>query len=113
MITDIERLHEVVEQRNKSIWKQRTGKTFSKCHDVAGMIELDLFEIVIVFITQYSDIDYIFPMLNVVFQDHELELIRVDRYTLRSNECIIKFFTDKDRYKTDCECGVVEMYHWN
>lgn len=115
MITDIERLHKIVDQRNGGDFYRQKGKTFSKCHDVAGMIELELFNVVVVFISHYNDVKYIFPMLREVFNDHELELKNVDQYTLISNDCLIKFFSERDRYKLKCfeDCAVVEMLHGN
>ena len=42
MITDIERLHAVI---NGDVRGRRVGKTFSKCHEVAGLVELGFTEI--------------------------------------------------------------------
>lgn len=117
MITDIERLHRVVDQREQNKWSRErcTGKSFAKCHDVAGMVELELFNVIVVIMTNYDDVDYIFPMLWDVFQDHQLESTKVDRYTLKCNDTLIKFFAERDTYKIQAygACGVVEIGHYN
>ena len=111
MEIDIDRLHHIVDTRNDNNNYYLMGTTYSQCHDIAGLIELELFNIVFVIIDNYNSIGYIYPMIEIVFHDHRLELKTVDRFTKLSGECSIKFISRDDLYKLEGynDCAVVEM----
>jgi len=68
MHTDLERLQAVKEGR---LTGRGCGKTFARCHDVAGAIELGFKHIYCV-VTHHRDISYILPMLMNVLEDHAI-----------------------------------------
>lgn len=111
MKTDIDILHNIVDNRDNLLPRQ-SGESFSRCHDVAGLIELE-FTTVFVLMSVYNDIQYIIPMLYDVLDDHNLNFVRVDKFTVLSNETRIKFIIDGEEYKMRGykNCAMVPILH--
>lgn len=74
MITDIDRLHNVVDGNKLG---RGVGKTFAKCHEIAGLIDLGFKEIFCI-IKCYRDTHHILPMLSDVLYEYKMpNLIKV------------------------------------
>ena len=69
MRTDIVRLHDVA---LGNIRERRVGKTTLTCHEVAGVIELNIVKTIIARLKKTSDIFYILPMLLETLKEHEI-----------------------------------------
>lgn len=107
MKTNIDKLHDVVNN------KDEYGKTFAKCHDVAGFIELDIMNTLYVIMDYYNDIDYIIPILYGVLEEHELSIERVDKFSILSEGTMIKFIIVRDEYKMNGSYGgYIKMGHY-
>lgn len=72
--TNIERLHDVIDGKRHG---RGTGKTFARCHEVAGLIELG-HETIYCAMTLWKDVEYLTPMLAGVLQEHGLVMRRGD-----------------------------------
>ena len=107
-LIDIDRLHYVVDNRDIKELPRRCGKTRSRCHDVAGFIGLE-FRIIFVIMAQYNNLEYLIPMLHDVLEEHDFNVIHVDRCTIQSMNSTIKFITERDIYKMNGSdrCAVV------
>ena len=79
MKTDIDRLHKVLEERDAGCLPRQSGKTFSYCHDVAGVIEVTRTKRLIVIVPVLSRIDHIIPMLKWVLREHFIHSVRSRR----------------------------------
>ena len=112
MSTDIDRLHDVIDGRTSG---RGVGKTFAKCHDVAGLIELGLSTVFCV-ITNYRDIGYILPMLDEVLTEHNMKIEKKQQHHIFLNNKIrITFVSENDvgRRLRGLEGGIVWMRHWD
>lgn len=69
MVTDIDKLHKTLEEIENN--PCHTGKTYAKCHIIAGYVELGMENIYIV-IKQFGDVQYVTNMLGKVFMEHDL-----------------------------------------
>lgn len=112
MSTDIERLHKVVDGKEQG---RGCGKTFARCHEVAGLVELG-HKYIFCITTNHKDWQYIEPMLSDVLQEYGIKLTRVrkpDEY--RANESIIRLIPKRDQeQRTRGQEGVlVPMGHWD
>ena len=77
MPTDIDRLHDVIEER---VGGRGCGKTFAVCHILAGLIELGRCDHIHVLVTVYRDIEHILPMLWRTCDEYGIEIRRTCRY---------------------------------
>lgn len=80
MTTDIDRLHQVVQQ---PFHGERKGCTFAACHNVAGLIETIPFGATVVWILPRMNwVDHIKPMLAGVLEEHEIVPRKWLRYSV-------------------------------
>jgi len=111
--TDIERLHKVV---NKELQGRGVGKTFAKCHDVAGLIQTTDVKYIFCMISLKRDMDYILPMLERVLEEHGLTFYHKLRTELVVNGVTIKFIREDDfdqRTRGYDNYAIVRMRHWD
>lgn len=93
MATDLVRLHNVASGKLQG---RGVGKTYLKCHDVAGTICLGE-DYIIVLVSYLRDINYIYPMLREVLHEYSLEVDKVvmtNHKILLTNGTVIKFFSE-------------------
>lgn len=89
MPTDIDRLHRVA---GGGISGRGCGKTFSRVHALASIIELGEATRVIFFIARQRDISYLMPMIEVVFQERGVPFEFSPQWLrLRSANVIVQF----------------------
>lgn len=116
MATDIDRLHDVVGGRVRG---GKIGKTYARCHELAGTIETGEHDYIIVQITRYSDIQYIMPMLTTILKEHhiEIESTNEQRKEIVCNGKKIWFRVIDSREDENRLCGIranyVPMRHWD
>lgn len=98
MNTDIDRLHNVVDGTLKG---QQVGKTFAKCHEVAGLVELGFTDIYCI-VREYKDIEYIMLMVYGVFLDHDLDttFFQLSTQLYSTAEINIRFIPESKLYTT-------------
>ena len=111
--TDLDQLHAVVDGR---INHRRCGKTFAKCHEVAGFIELE-YPLIICRIKFMRDVQHIRPMLLDVLREHELTYAVANRDTLKVEGAEVRFRLIDDLYNPVELRGlrdpvVVDMIDW-
>lgn len=102
-MTDIDALHKVIEKREVGDSLSRgCGKTFARCHELAGVIEVGDFKVIVVAISLYRDLQYILPMIKEVFAEHGLEWeYRPQHYEILCNDKHIYFIPhDALRHRT-------------
>jgi hypothetical protein len=111
MITDIDRLHKVIDGKAHG---RGCGKTFAKCHEVAGLIELG-YKYVFCMITHQQDQLYLDKMLTDVFNDHGLEIKRVSMGEYYVNDSLVRLIpeNDYDMKTRGCEGAMVKMRHFD
>lgn len=92
MTTDIDRLHRVVEGK---VDHRGCGKTFARCHEVAGYVELGHRNIFCL-VSSIRDREYIVPMLAGVLYDHNLLLgASSPRDVFTAGNSVIRFITEE------------------
>ena len=99
-MTDLEKLHDLVEERTRGFSLPRQcGKTFLRCHELAGQAEVGDFNCIIVGMSYMSDLDYLLPMVKRVFEEHNLIMRRLAHNRFRVNDKTILFLS-ADQMKT-------------
>lgn len=93
MITDIDRLHKVVS--GEDLGRGR-GKTFAKCHEVIGHIDLGETRVMVV-VSLSKDVDYILPMLDAVSSEAGYELKRLGMMDIAIGESKVRFISSHIR----------------
>jgi len=68
MNTDIDHLHKVI---SGQIYGRQCGKTYARCHQLAGHIETG-HQSIICEVARYDDLSYLLPMIEQVFREHRL-----------------------------------------
>ena len=91
-MTDLDKLHNVIEKRSSGL-PRRAGKTYARCHELAGHVEVGDFRNIIVGMTHYSDVDYLFPMIEDIFNEHRIELKRISQNVFQANGKRILFMS--------------------
>ncbi len=87
--TDIERLHNVT---HGNYCSRGAGKTTARIHELASVIQLDKHRDVIVIINTYRDMDYLLPMIWVIFEERGLpKFNRCAGNILKCGDIYIKF----------------------
>jgi len=109
MTTDLEHLHKVV---RGEVGGRRCGKTYARCHELAGVIELGNKHI-FCGISAELDLGYLLPMISTVFDEHGLKISRVAKDTIKAGEATIKFITPErlDRAGRGVDAVYVAMAH--
>lgn len=99
MGTDIERLHKVI---SGELTGRGCGKTFARCHELAGQVKVGEFGDIVVGITQYHDLSYLHPMIRQVFEEHDLKIEGWQRDKFICNGKRIRFLVEDSEwdYKT-------------
>ena len=94
MTTNIERLHDVVEGK---VAHRGCGKTYAKCHEVAGLVEVGNTHIICI-ISVHHDLGYILPMMFEVLDEHEIQWVydQTARRLVLNNDSVVRFFTEKE-----------------
>lgn len=115
MSTDLERLHKVVSGERTS---RGCGKTFARCHEIAGAILLGGYNNIIVAISYERDIDYIMPMLIGVLDEYGISHEPLSRTRMKCGPKIISFMAHLDGGENDTrmrgvEANYVPMRHWD
>jgi len=113
-ITDIDRLHDTLRERNVNV--RQTGKTFARCHAVAGAIEVGE-ELVGVLLVYMNQLNYVRPMLISVLEEHGFTITRsgydfLEVKKVEDRECLaalIKFFLLDLPYTYRSVTAVVEI----
>lgn len=111
--TDLDRLHKVT---TKEATYRGAGKTYAKCHEVAGLLEVTEVRYILCMITLQRDIDYILPMLRDVLLEHDIAITGRINHTIRIGEREIRFIPESDfdyRTRGMTNCAVVRMRHWD
>jgi len=107
MKTDINRLHEVVEGSRAG---RGCGKTFARCHEIAGIIELGKFKKIVCTTTYLDELLNLLPMIEQVFKEHGLpRLIRKTQARHKCGDVFIDFLLEKDLH--DYLRGQGDVYH--
>lgn len=93
METNIDHLHDVIEGRTGG---RNCGKTFAKCHLIAGYIETGI-ERIYIKITNRSQIGFMINMLGSVLKEHDLPFaVEIMNKTARSGDTVIRFILEND-----------------
>jgi len=95
MKTDIERLHRVVEGVESG---RGSGKTFARCHELAGCIEVGE-KLVFCVVTTMNDVSYLRPLIHEVLGEHGIYEQWVNRATFFADGATIKIILEKDFYR--------------
>lgn len=80
MITNIEKLHELWEYRNRvgtDYLPRQCGKTFLRMHELAASVCLGLDNYIVVHITENRDLFYLIGMLEAVFYEYGIRILPV------------------------------------
>lgn len=112
MATDIDRLHRVVEGKERG---RGRGKTFARCHEVAGFVELG-YKHIFCLVTRFDDWRYIDPMLDEVLTEHGIQFQRQRAHgEYRAQDSVIRLIPEKDHEHRirGYECVLVRMGHWD
>lgn len=102
-MTDLERLHDLFNRRENDpsyVQSRREGKTFLRCHELAGAVEVGDFETIIIYISYMTDLDYLIPMISEVFEEHKIKLIKHKSYDFEANNKMLLFITRSGLYRT-------------
>lgn len=106
MVTDLDRLHYVVEHKDQLYGARGVGRTFASCHNLAGILGLLEQEDhvwwynIIWPVPIYKWVDHIRPMLDRVLIEHEIEFNWKNKGTLEAPgaRALVRFTTDRDDY---------------
>jgi len=113
MKTDIDRLHAVIEGK---ITGRGVGRTYAKCHEIAGILEVTDVQDIYLIVTHMSDRYYILPMLISVLDEHFISKApyrSTDQYITVYPNRKIWFISEYnfDKRLRGCEGAIVYMRH--
>ena len=89
MSTDIDRLHAVVSGKMAG---RGCGKTFAKCHEIIGHIDLGETRVTAV-VSLSRDVDHILPMLDRVSREAGYQLKRVGQMDINIGDSKVRFIS--------------------
>ena len=110
MKTDIDRLHKVI---SGEIYGRGCGKTFARCHELAGIIETSNISLIICIMTKWNDIFYLKPMIKEVFLEHNLKITAENRFDFMCNGKKIKFIVEQDFYDRTRGIDAYILFIWD
>ena len=84
MNTDIDHLHGVIEGR---ITGRQCGKTFSSIHQIAGFVDINHPNIIVV-IKHLNELHYLYTMFENILNQHQLEPIK---FNYNAKEIVVKY----------------------
>jgi len=114
-VTDLDRLHAVLEGK---LVGRGVGKTYARCHVLAGLIEVGHREVVVV-LSHRNDLSYVLPMLERVFAEHGLgvERVKMDGPSMEVGGARVRFLFCQDLQWEEklrgLVGGIVYMRHWD
>ena len=117
MKTDIDKLHTLASLYETGVvnFPLGCGKTHLLCHDLAGIVNVDGPDIVIVGISYFYRLECLLPMLFDVFDEHEIEY----KYVKHQNKIICNignihfknvFFVLEETVENKT-CGIGDYYY--
>ena len=93
-MTDLERLHDVIEKTGEGYsLPPQIGKTFLRCHELAGQVEVGEVNCIVVGMSYMSDLDYLLPIIKKVFDEHGIIMQRLARNKFKGNNKTILFLS--------------------
>lgn len=115
MKTNINKLHERIELRNKiglNNLPRNSGKTILLCHELAGIIEVEDFKTIVVGLPRSFGLRFLLPMIFDVFDEHEIkyQYIKQQNKIICSDKTLYFILAEEIREKT---CGFEEYYYQN
>lgn len=108
MVTNIDRLHAVVEGK---LCGRGSGKTYARCHELAGYIETG-YKNIICLITNADDCHYLLPMIKTVMEEHRIEITKITSTKFKAGDSTVHL----KRYDSRLEGlygVVVPLGHWD
>lgn len=115
MKTDINKLHERIELRNRiglNNLPRNSGKTFILWHELAGIIEVEDFKTIVVGLPNNFGLCFLLPMLFDVFDEHEIkyEYVKQQNRIICGDKIIYFILSEEVKEKT---CGFDDYYYQN
>lgn len=115
MTTNLDRLHKVV---TKEITGRGCGKTFARCHEVAGFIELG-HRTIFCMTSLNRDFLYIKPMIEEVLNEHGIRINKISTqpFKIYTNVGATIFFIPENLLEQKTrgyrDIVQVDMRHWS
>jgi hypothetical protein len=97
MKTDIDRLHKNALSRVCDL-PRGAGKTFLACHELAGAVETIDSNFIIAKVKYQHNIDHILLMVRDVFDEHQIEIAKFDKFSITTRTGIKIMFVSESTF---------------